>query len=142
MTEKPDYMQMAIEAVEAMAMKEHSGGGVDMMDHWMALATTLEALDTERTAHEATMAELQALREAGIALLRRVEDYMLGAVRASSAAEFRDFRALLPQPTADPLVACVKEAAEQMGTGDFAQLTGYLRSSLARHGLTITEKQG
>jgi len=56
-----DYMQKALEVASTAPFDQIS----DDTPRWQhGLARTLEALDAERAAHEATKAELQALREA------------------------------------------------------------------------------
>jgi len=56
-----DYMQNARELTEAEPL-QNSDWSLERV-YRRVLARTLEALDTERAAHEATKAELQALRE-------------------------------------------------------------------------------
>lgn len=157
MTEKPDYMQMARDArwLVHRDMRTLSSLDAGIFAH----ARTLAALDTERTAHEATKAEvldymvkwaedgqradkaeaeLRALREAAKALL-----YFIGPNDTrvyASDAPVAALRSLLPQPAADPLDQVLESLPANFG--NCVDGSTALREALARHGLTITEKQG
>jgi len=130
MTEKPDYMQKAREILK------------DEYAH-NALAHTLEALDTERAAHEATKAELLALRE-GVAQIvrettnvsRELDNYADCIASVNSHA-----RSILPQPAVDPLVEAFREIHGQdiiEGEEWSVGIARRLNEALTRHGLTIT----
>jgi len=160
MTDKPDYMQKARKQLETDATAQPLSIGAVIH-----LRNALEALDTERAAHEATKAELQALRErAGevVSIASHELHACLGMLHGEDAkdvarahAECRDFlRSLLPAPEPDPLVMYVAraisirateldaEAPDTCGRLQFIVNRDYLLAEaaikeLTRHGLTI-----
>jgi len=87
---------------------------------------TFEALDTERAAHEATKAELQALQE-------RVANICNNWVMTPGAEILEGLRSLLPAPELDPLVAVMKE----YGHSHPDEAAERMAEILTRRGLTI-----
>lgn len=123
MTEKPDYMQKADESASSHRCMR------------TALARTLEAIDTERAAHDATKAELQALRGsvASAAFTLLAQDCEDGAFRVLVDVTMRQF---LTTPEPEPLVVAISEAiGEYIMPG---ATWGELPKALARHGLKLT----
>jgi hypothetical protein len=138
MSDKPDYMQKARGELNA-AQIPHFAEGVAFH------ARTLEALDTERAAHEATKAELQAflgfeesaLNGNTITLLYPMPGDAEKAYNAMCKAK----HALLPAPEPDPLVEALDWAMQVGPYSDTETLAARLRErfpELTRHGLTIT----
>ena len=102
MTEKPDYMQFAWDKLDDCVdfdavVREH--------------AHTLEALDTECAAHEATKAELQALRDRYAAKMSVVE-WAINQPVENFDGIIASLHSLLPQPVADPLEAAIQSALD------------------------------
>lgn len=71
-----------------------------------AMAADKAEIATERAAHEATKAELQALRDAVRGIMPVLDGFPMSGLDASAHVEH--LRSLLPAPEADPLVAVVK----------------------------------
>jgi hypothetical protein len=173
MTEKPDYMQMAREgfahfhdAMDTEALirwREHAleGCGHDTAEvnknSLRRIITRLDraetALDTERTAHEATnntlvnacnlSAEFEARAEkaeAELQALRQVVEWAVGELPSNFDGVIASLRQFLPQPAADPLDQVLESLPANFG--NCVDGATALREALARHGLTITEKQG
>jgi len=143
MTDKPDYTQKA----------RASFDGFDTIAEFLSEhARTLEALDTEHAAHEATKAlmechvahiaeltverntagaELQALRGKVASVLAQVLPGLQFNGNVPVTVEL--LRSLLPAPEPDPLVVVMKEYGHSHPDEAAERMAGIL----ARHGLTI-----
>jgi len=158
MTDKPDYMQKARDEYETADIIT----GQSAFDRLMgSLARTLEVLDTERAAHEATKAESlkwqdrhdhqleravqaeaewQALREAAYDVMHVLDQTTMRGIDLGGRIE--RLRSLLPAPEPDPLPRKVRDALRKafpfsLGEADEGNAADMI-DALTRHGLTIT----